>query len=421
LKALQPGFLQPFFGIDAVPGYAGRTAESRYPHVPGLSGVRGLAIILVIAGHFLERVDRFYSRDHALTGIEKIGFYVLARPFSGCCLFFAISGYTLLLFLARRNPKQDEASVASYSRRRVLRLCPPYFIVIASTYLFLEITGYVPTGTNQFAVKPDSLTQSLLTSLTLSHDLVFGTFPRLFPPGWFIESQVQFYLICPVIWLAYLRLGHPRARLYIGVSLLLLFVTGSTLLTAFGPARLHYSVLAFLPYFWVGALVADYHISFVSTHPVAGRSHAELGWWSFAFLVALGAPIQNEGLQVFARLVCVALMLDSCSRTDGHFRKTVMNRWMIRLGVASYSVYLVHLQVLQVVTPAFIRLVHGAPLVLVTVACGLADLLAVAFVSTLFYWLVERPWLAVALTRLKAARATMHTMHLHDGGPGLKV
>lgn len=401
--------IQRFFGIDAVPGFRGRASDSVRPYLPELTGLRGVAIMIVVLGHLLQRIERFGGGEGALDGFERAVFTIFATPFSGCCLFFSISGYLLFTYLHAATRPIGRDRLAEYSGRRILRLCPPYFFVLIATFLLLATTGYQPVGVNQFDTRPESLTASLMASLVFAHTPVFGTFPRLFPPGWFVETQVQFYVVGPVVWLLYLQIRAGTVRLTVGFLLLLAFCAASLLMAAGDSRALSYSVFALMPYFWTGALFADFRLH--ARGSPAGRALGgprRAGWWGLAVFVLLGAPVLPPAVQLGARIVCLAIILHASFLGGAGLQRAMTTRWLARVGVASYSIFLVHLQILQIVTPGVMRVFAQAPLPLAAAACGVCGMAAVMAVSAAFYWLFERPWVV-------AARATFAPAPDADG------
>ncbi len=381
-----------YFGIHAVPGYSGRAADTHLSYLPELTGLRGIAIIMVVCGHFLQRVERFDGAAASLGGLARLFFAVSATPFSGCCIFFCISGHSLMTFLHRKRRSLDRDAITAYGRRRISRLCPPYFVVLLASWAFLHWSGYVPAGTNQFFVAPSSLATSLMVSLVFCHDLAFGTFPRLFPPGWFLETQFQFYVIGPTIWILYSRLKPVGPRLLVGLGLLAVFSIGAMAVEDVGPHRIQYSILAFLPFFWLGALLADLRAHWRDDllGPVT-LGGGLVGWLALAVFIILGDQTFHPEWQLVARLLCLSVVFATSFHNGGSLHRLLVSRWMARLGIASYSIYLVHLQVLQILTPLLMRLYGGTSLVPLIAVCAVGGIVGVGVVSVVFYWLVERP------------------------------
>jgi peptidoglycan/LPS O-acetylase OafA/YrhL len=73
-------------------------------------------------------------------------------------------------------------------------------------YLFLRLTGYVPEETRSFTAGPKSLEESVAASLVYMHGIIFGGYPKLNPPAWSLEIEIQFYVVAPIVILAVLQL-----------------------------------------------------------------------------------------------------------------------------------------------------------------------------------------------------------------------
>ncbi len=370
--------------------------EGRRVFQPELTGLRAIATTIIVFGHLLQRVDRFHDGGAPISALDNAIFTLFATPFSGCCIFFCISGYSLFSSLQAHQSGGGPSFVGPYVLRRLLRLCPPYFTVLIATYIFLTATGYSPIGTNMFNVQPASLTTSLLASLTLSHDTLYGTFPRLFPPGWFIETQFQFYAVAPLFVALYLRIPSPKLRVRIGYMLLLVFAA-IAILVSYGPREMQYSLIAFLPYFWAGTLLADMRRrgdgdrlgQFVRRWP-------SMGWLALAVFVLLGPPVRYDALQLVGRLVCLAIMFRVAFLADGSLHRVLGTRYLAPVGIGCYSIFLVHLQILQVLTPAIFSVAPAWPLPIVAILCFAAEVPVILVAATLFYHLVERPSLTYA-------------------------
>jgi peptidoglycan/LPS O-acetylase OafA/YrhL len=94
-------------------------------HLPALDSVRGLAIAMVLALHFVANTD-------ATNGLERVTDWVLAYGQFGVDLFFVLSGFLITGILF------DSKGLATYFRRfyvrRALRIFPLYYAVLALVF-----------------------------------------------------------------------------------------------------------------------------------------------------------------------------------------------------------------------------------------------------------------------------------------------
>src|SRR5262249_58554487 len=98
---------------------AGRGAGMKASRLRGLDGVRGLAALFVVVNHVFLRAFPGYPVDRA-------PFW--AAPFIygrfAVVVFIVLSGFSLALSPARHGWRLD--GVASFARRRALRILPAY-------------------------------------------------------------------------------------------------------------------------------------------------------------------------------------------------------------------------------------------------------------------------------------------------------
>jgi peptidoglycan/LPS O-acetylase OafA/YrhL len=97
---------------------------------------------------------------------------------------------------------------------------------------------------------------------------------------------------------------------------------------------------------------------------------------------------------MLVRLACLVIIFTAARTPGAGLQRVMVSRWLARIGVASYSIFLLHLQVLQVVTPIVTAAAGQVPILPLTAMCGLCDLSAVALACCVFYWVIERPFIA---------------------------
>lgn len=367
-------------------------------YAPEIDGLRFIAIAVVVIGHFMERAARFFPSVHdALVG-DPFG-ALLLRPGLGVYLFFAISGFVI----TRQALKADASPLSgsflkAYFGRRILRIEPPYIILLVGTFLLIAASGYRPDQTNHFEAVPSSLGVSLVASIFYLHDLLFGTYPRLFPPGWSLEIEVQFYLLAPLLFWAFLKARSPVVRIGLGASGL--FAGALVSLVAprqIGAVHTDVSILLFFHFFWLGIVLAHaqgWILARASSLPSAVPSL--VGWIGLVlYLVMPNAPTDDLVVAMAIRaatLATVVAMFASAFTPGSSFRAFCARPWISLIGGACYSIYLTHLQMIQALTSGLARLEPHAPLGLVAVSL-VVEIAAVVAVGMLFYVLIERPFM----------------------------
>src|ERR1700690_893817 len=82
-----------------------QSSSFRFNHFPELDGFRGLAILLVVVGHVLEKEFRI------ITELGELG----------VLLFFVLSGFLITGLLEREALETGQISLRAFYGRRVLR------------------------------------------------------------------------------------------------------------------------------------------------------------------------------------------------------------------------------------------------------------------------------------------------------------
>jgi peptidoglycan/LPS O-acetylase OafA/YrhL len=395
---------------------------------PEIDGLRFLAIAIVVLGHFTERALRFFPHlaEHGDSGFVRL----LTRPGLGVYLFFAVSGFILATqALKSKDGPLSARFLRSYFSRRLLRIEPPYLILLFVTWAALTLSSYHPENTNHFAAKPDSLGLSLLGSVFYLHDLIWGAFPRLFPPGWSLEIEVQFYLIAPLLFFAYFNLSGWSRQLC-GWALLALGVIASLYTPhTLGGFWVFDSILRFFHFFWLGILLTDWRAPISAAMgrmpaPMAGA----LGFLALAVFLIVPDATDNPanawdlGHALALRaltLITTATMFACVFAPNSGFRAFCAHPWISLIGGACYSIYLTHLQTIQLATSLIAKRASDSPLALIPVIAGL-EVLVVVVVGLAYYALIERTFMIkdwhLRLWRRGAARKDLQNAVEAAGG-----
>ncbi|MBI4913946.1 MAG: acyltransferase [Acidobacteria bacterium] len=179
--------------------------------IPELDGVRGIAILLVLAFHFGARPP----------GVPRLFTAPFALGWSGVDLFFVLSGFLITGILM--DTKSAPKYLSSFYARRVLRIFPLYLFSVGA-YFFVAL----PLA-HQFGhwVDQTASLQSWYWFHVSNWQSAFGRDIGLLTHFWSLAIEEQFYLIWPfVIYMA------PRAAIP--------YVCACTIVASFG-LRLFFS------------------------------------------------------------------------------------------------------------------------------------------------------------------------------------
>jgi peptidoglycan/LPS O-acetylase OafA/YrhL len=359
-------------------------------YVPQIDGLRFLSLLAILFFHAALQGVR-NSADPVVG--EQFIYARLPAGYFAVQLFFFISGYIISYpFLTNRPP-----SLSKFYKRRLLRLEPPY--IVAMLGCFLILTQYSPAAINapNFSFTSAPLWQSLLASLTYTHSLIFGESPRLNPPTWTLEREIQFYLLAPFIIRAYLQVKSRNARLYLGGAVCLVLVVLGHVINATldweNPLR--HTLLADSYGFALGILACDYFVAAQPFTRPAQRRYDLCLAVGYIGLIATGLfehklALPGTIVNTIIRAVCILLVFIGAAR--GPMGRAILSApWITLIGGATYSVYLVHLPLMhaaaQIIGPV---LRSASPAVAMTICWAVLIPFSIAG-GMVFYAFVEHP------------------------------
>jgi peptidoglycan/LPS O-acetylase OafA/YrhL len=161
-----------------------------------LDGLRGIAILLVLAGHSLANFQ-------PLSAAWRHWGLVFANPGAGVRIFFVLSGYLITLLLIVEKRQTGTISLYRFYQRRLFRILPAFYFYL--TVLVLLSLRF-PVGVN---------TDTFLAAATFTWNYQ-GLWAVPPPEGywnlghlWTLSLEQQFYLLWPA---SLLLLGVYRAR-----------------------------------------------------------------------------------------------------------------------------------------------------------------------------------------------------------------
>src|SRR3954454_5024868 len=196
-----PGVGQP----DAAPTPAMGTpaATFRLGYIPGLDGLRGIAVIAVLL---------FHGGVTWATG-----------GFLGVDMFFVLSGFLITSLLLEERWRTGTIGLAHFWSRRPRRLVPALLVLLAGMAAYAT---WVPTDTPLGSLRRDVF--ATLAYVSNWHFILDGGsyFARNAPPSplrhtWSLAIEEQFYLLWPLIFIAVARGRARLAKLgtFIGVGI----------------------------------------------------------------------------------------------------------------------------------------------------------------------------------------------------------
>lgn len=214
-------------------------ANRRYI-LPGLDGLRAIAVLLVIVYHFWPTV--------------------LPGGMIGVDIFFVISGFLITSLLLREGALNGRIALGSFWVRRARRLLP----AIALMILVLGPVSLIVGGDIQVNLGRQLLGAATFSSNWISifagNDYFAQTSPELFTNFWSLAVEEQFYVLWPLLIVASgLLLGrrwrHFSAVMVLGI-LASLGVAAFLLMNGTPISRIYYGTDTHLYGLLLGALLA---------------------------------------------------------------------------------------------------------------------------------------------------------------------
>ena len=321
-----------------------------------VDGLRAIAVLLVVVHHAAK-----WDGDLGQGLLQQ----VWAEGAHGVDLFFVLSGFCLSYPLLRELHAKGWSSfdIAGYMARRIVRIVPPFWIAITVLCLVLAFAGRIGWHVE------DAFSLARLNWYEIGKQALFIDREPVFvnPSFWTLPIEWRWYFLMPLFLLLWTR--SPRAFATAGIAL----ACGAAL------SRVGRFDLSLLPGFLLGIVAADVELRQITS----GRRM--LLFSVLACVVAFAADwFYRYDLVAGWQLAAFFFVLAVGSIPT--LRRMVACAPLAWLGLASYSIYLVH-------EPLIATVEHNT-----TVGPFVAGAAAVA-AGCLFWAAFERPFLSPALRR----------------------
>ncbi len=164
-----------------------------FRHVPGLDGVRGLAVTLTVGAHL------WLTNEHPGSRVITVLTSLRMSMWLGVDLFLALSGFLItgILFDTVSSP----GYLKNFYARRVLRIFPVYYAAIAVLGMLAVVMGFGLGGYGWM------LAGFLENTPVWIGRTVPGPVEALAGHLWSIALEEQFYLVWPLVILLVMRIG----------------------------------------------------------------------------------------------------------------------------------------------------------------------------------------------------------------------
>jgi peptidoglycan/LPS O-acetylase OafA/YrhL len=153
--------------------------KKTYLYFANLDGIRAIAALLVVLSHIPLQKKIQDIQHHNYVDFKNFGKI-------GVTIFFTLSGFLISYLLLEEKKRFNHVALKAFYIRRILRIWPLYFLLIAIGFFVYPAQGSV---------------HALWLSLFLMPNVAFcmKLLPNIFDPIWSIGVEEQFYIFHPHI------------------------------------------------------------------------------------------------------------------------------------------------------------------------------------------------------------------------------
>lgn len=314
-------------------GIAARDAASatsmvhtKHKEIPSLDGWRAVAIAIVFLSH---------------AGLGRI-----VPGGLGVTIFFFLSGYLITTLLVREFNAHAAINIRHFYVRRVLRLTPPLLLVLTITYLLTHYGVFTGNASwSGFFAQLFYFANYYALFFDAGHSLPQGT--GVF---WSLAVEEHFYFFFPALFVFLMRKADRRKiPLYLCALCVLFLLWRFYLVTATGASmeRTYYATDTRIDSILFGCILATTQLSDTLKAALLRPRMRIAGVSAGLVLLLLTLVVRNDVFRETLRyslqgIALIPLFFYSVSH-PGSFPFRMLNlRWVQRVGVYSYSIYLSH-------------------------------------------------------------------------------
>lgn len=348
-------------------------------HLAHLDGLRALSALYIVLHHaFLQSwpTPKLMQEIHGhwlTSSLAALGF----GPYA-VTTFIAISGFSLALPVVRGT---GNLKTGTFFLKRARRILPPYYMTVILATVAALFIHYAPLTMYSGSVPVTSA--DVISHILLIHNLSAAHHTKVAGQLWSVAVECQIYLFFPL--LVYVRARGGRNAALIGCFALAAVSLAASALTHASLPGLFFAVFGLgmyfsdrvfnAPAFPFGRIALLAGIASLILMPIVGAS-------GFGFKLA----------NLMVGLWASSLMAYCVIRPEATANRLLSHPVLASIGLFSYSLYLAHFTLQQILWEHFVRpfgMTRAAGFTLMA-TIGTAVILALSYG---FFLMFERPFL----------------------------
>lgn len=316
-----------------------------------IDGLRALAAIYVVMHHAMLQ---YYPATIPFKGMQYLSMEFFSYGHFAVNLFIILSGFCLMIPVMNTN-YIISGGFWYFMKRRTIRILPTYYAaLLVSLILIWTCIGDI-SGTH-WDVSIPVTKNDIITHVLMIHDLFNSNLNKINHSFWSISVEYRIYIFFPFlifIWRKYGMLATLVSSIFFGI--LGLAITRYFYMSGYKDLSFGSGVSVYIILFTIGLIAA--YLSFTTGKFATLKT--KIPWrLTFLFIIALFVlsynHLGNSGLigislrdVLFATIVLCLLM--QCVNSNSGLVKVLNWQPLVFLGSFSYSIYLLHAPLLQVI------------------------------------------------------------------------
>ncbi|MBE9065621.1 acyltransferase [Leptolyngbya cf. ectocarpi LEGE 11479] len=281
---------------------------------------------------------------------------ILPSGFLGVDIFFVISGFVVTSSLIRQDKQNWKSFLLFFYSKRIKRLLPALISCIIVTtlvgYLFISPSeiSYSASWSTGIAALAGISNLYLLNQET--NYFGQGAELNLFTQTWSLGVEEQFYIIFPILLILCSLLRTKKAGDYASALVVVLILSIISFLYYSDLSKTNTSAAFFLmpARFWelgAGCFIILFRNSYQAPQ---SREYPKGIIALLSIAVLIGMLFVSKDFQAHSRIIiviCTAVLLWTFDKTTRSM-SMLFYKWIVRIGLLSYSLYLWHWSVLVI-------------------------------------------------------------------------